>query len=107
MRKILDIDLRDGLVDVNPARYRIDSQIFWLLFRHGIRDGCIGAIVIIMCSDSEETGANHGVLPQEVCVNRDRNTNYFNQSHGEKVRMVTEGKKNPLYLYGVFSICTL
>lgn len=103
MCKILYIDLRDGLVDVNPACHRIDTQVFWLLFRHGIRDGCIGAVVIIMCSDSQETGANHGVLPQEVCVNGDRNTNYFNQRLGEKVCVVTEGKKS-LYLFGLYSI---
>lgn len=58
--------LGNGLVDEHPACQGVDPQILRLLPGHGVRDGCIGAKVVIVSRYSQETGPDHRVLAKEV-----------------------------------------
>lgn len=62
--------LRDGLVDINPAGQGVDPEVFRLFTGHRVRDGRVGAEVVVMCSHAQETGPDHGVLAEEVCGKR-------------------------------------
>lgn len=55
-----------GLVDVEPASERADSQVLWLLKRHGVSQSPIGAKVIIVSCYTKETGTNQSVFLQKV-----------------------------------------
>lgn len=55
-------NLRYGLVDVNPASDRVDLQVLWLLLRHGVQDGRVGAEVIVVSRHAQEAGPDQSVF---------------------------------------------
>lgn len=63
--------LGDGLVDVHPARQGVDPEVLRLLAGHRVRDGGVGAKVIVMSGHPQEAGPGHGVLTEEVCERRE------------------------------------
>lgn len=58
--------LRNGLVDIHPACQWVDPEVLRLFAGHGVRDGCIGAKVVVMSCHPQETSPDHCILTKEV-----------------------------------------
>ena len=56
-------DLRDGVVDVDPASAGVDVQVRRLLIGQGVGDGRVAPLVVIVRRRPQKTSSYRSVLP--------------------------------------------